>query len=332
MKKLFGSLPGGEQVTVYTISCGKLTAEILDLGATLHRLYVPDARGNVADVVLGFDSPAGYLESDGCFGAVVGRNANRIKNGRFTVGGREYSLALNNGNHSNHSGPDYYKDRLWNVEQVDGSSIRLKLFSPDGDQGFPGNATIHVTYSVEPEGVLRVCYDAECDKDTIFNLTNHSFFNLAGHDKPELAMDQTLCLPARHYTVVDEESIPTGALAAVAGTAMDFRSPKALKEDLAALPGGYDHNFEVFTEPCAILADPVSGRTMAVYTDCPGIHVYSGNYLSGEQGKDGVRYCRRGGVALETQFYPDAIHHPQWRSPILSAGGRYRSETRYIFK
>ena len=338
MKKPFAVLPDGQQTYAYTISCGKLTAEILDLGATLRSLYVPDRAGNLADVVLGFDTPDVYLKSSACFGAVVSRNCNRIKDGRFTIGEKAYQLPQNQSTNSLHSGPDFHKNRVWEVEQVEDSRICLRLNSPDGDQGFPGNAVIRVTYSLEPGGVLRIAYDAVSDKDTIFNMTNHSFFNLAGHQNTSKAMDQLLCMPARYYTVADAKSIPTGEMRSVEGTPMDFRIPKAIKADIGQdyealnLQKGYDHNFEVFSEPGAILTDPGSGRSMAIYTDCPGIHVYSGNYLQGELGKDGVEYHYRSGIALETQFYPDAVHHPQWRQPITKAGQHYRSETRYIFK
>lgn len=338
MKKTFGAPVGGQQAFLYTISCGGITAQISDFGATLVRLYVPDQDGVLADVVLGFDEPAEYVKSTTFLGTVVGRNANRVKDGTFTLNDRRYRMTPNEGANNLHSGPDYYKDRLWTVEHVDGCSIRLSLNSPDGDQGFPGNALIHVTYTLEPGGVLRITYDGICDKDTVFNLTNHSYFNLAGHEKPEEAMDQLLTMPARFFTPDDAESIPTGEKRSVEGTPMDFRVPKPIGRDIDAdydalnLQGGYDHNFEVFTDPCAILTDPVSGRSMAVSTDCPGIQFYSGNFLKGEQGKDGVSYCCRGGICLETQFYPDSLNHPEWLQPITKAGKRYHSETRYIFK
>lgn len=338
MKQLFGKLRSGEDVFAYTISDGDITAVISDYGATLVKLFVPDKDGNRADVVLGFDDPNQYTDSTTFFGAVVGRNANRIGGAAFSLGGKQYRIPVNdNGRNNLHSGPDYYKDRIWAVEQVDGSSICLMLRSPAGDQGFPGNAVIRVTYSLENGNTLRIVYDGVCDEDTVFNLTNHSYFNMAGHDHPEKAMSQTLCMPARFFNPDDPESIPTGELRSVEGTPMDFRTPKPIGRDLAedyeafTLQGGYDHNFEVFTMPCAILADPESGRTMAVSTDCPGIQVYSGNYLNGDEGKDGVRYCYRGGIALETQFYPDSVNHPEWPQPITLAGEHYHSETKFKF-
>ena len=338
MKKPFGTTPKGEAVTAYTISCGKLTAEILDLGATLYRMYVPDQKGVVADVVLGFDAPADYIKSTTFFGATIGRNSNRVGKSTFSLGGKEYHMTPNEGDNNLHSGPDYYKDRVWQVVSHTESAITMQLESPDGDQGFPGNATIQVTYALEPDSTLRISYDGICDQDTVFNMTNHSYFNMAGHDHPEKAMDQFLCMPARHFTPDDAESIPTGELCPVEGTPMDFRIPKPIGRDLGQdyealkLQGGYDHNFEVYTNPCAVLTDPESGRTMSVSTDCCGIQFYSGNFLEGEVGKDGVSYVYRGGVALETQFYPDNLNNPGWKQSVTKAGVPYHSETTYSFK
>lgn len=336
MRESFGSLPGIGQTHLYTISQGNLRAAVTDYGATLVRLFVPDREGNEADVVLGYDDAAGYAAGTVFLGATVGRNANRIGGSAFVLGRRTISLRPNEGPNNLHSGPDYVHNRLWETVRQTTSSITFRLQSPDGDQGFPGNAAIHVTYSLEAPATLRVRYDAVCDKDTVFNLTNHSYFNLAGHDHPDRAMEQVLTLPARVFTVADSGSIPTGELRSVEGTPMDFRTPKAIGADVDAdyeplkLQGGYDHNFEVFTDPCAILSDPVSGRTMAISTDLPGIQFYAGNFLD-TKGKGGIVYGKRSGVALETQFYPDAVHHPEWKMPITPAGKPYHSETRYRF-
>ena len=338
MKKPFGVLPDGQQASVYTISCGAMTAEISDFGATLVRLYVPDSQGQLADVVLGFDDCNGYRTSTTYFGATVGRNANRVGKACFPLNGRTVQLAGNDNGNNLHSGPDSYAFRLWQVESHEASAITFRLDSPDGDQGFPGNAKIHVRYALEAGGVLHLTYDAISDKDTVFNLTNHTYFNLAGHDQPQKAMDQLLSMPARVFTVADAQSIPTGELRSVEGTPMDFRTPKPIGRDLGEqydalkLQGGYDHNFEVFANPCATLHDPVSGRTMVVVTDRPGVQFYSGNFLVGEIGKDGVSYCYRGGIALETQLTPDAVNHPEWQQPFVKAGERYHTETKYIFQ
>lgn len=335
MKEFFGTLPSGETAWLYTITSGSLSAAVTDLGATLVRLLVPGRDGGVSDVVLGYDDCAGYLAGDACLGATVGRNANRLKGASFSLGGRTYALTPNEGGNNLHSGPNHYFKRLWQVRSHTESAITLALHSPDEDQGFPGNAEIQVTYRLDGS-VLRIVYDAVSDKDTVFNLTNHSYFNLAGHDKTELAMEQELIIPGRFFTPDDAQNIPTGELRPVAGTPMDFRTPKPIGRDIGAdyeplkLQGGYDHNWEVFCNPCAVLRDPSSGRTMAVTTDCPGIQFYAGNFLD-EPGKGGVHYGRRSGVALETQFYPDALHHPDWPQPVTKAGERYHSETAYHF-
>ena len=333
----FGTMPDGRAVSLYTIRGGGLTAVISDMGATVVKLFVPDREGKLADVVLGFDKPEDYRASGTFFGAVVGRNANRVGGASFPLNGEICHMDKNdNGENNLHSGFAFYKDRLWTVAKRSENAMTLTLDSPHGDQGFPGNARIRVTYTLE-EGTLRIAYDAVCDRDTVFNLTNHSYFNLAGHDRPEKAMDQVLMMPARFFNPADDMSIPTGEKRDVAGTAMDFRTPKAIGRDICLeeeplkLQRGYDHNFEVYTNPCAVLSDPESGRTMEVHTDCPGVQFYSGNFLEGETGKDGVSYCFRGGICLETQFYPDAVNHPEWPQPITKAGEHYRSETCYKF-
>ena len=335
MREFFGTLPSGETASLYTISCGRLSAAVSDYGATLVRLLVPGQDGTLADVVLGYDDCNGYREGDACLGATVGRNANRLKDACFVLNGRTYALSPNENGNNLHSGPDLFSKRMWKVLDHTEDAVVLELDSPSGDQGFPGNAKIRVSYTMEP-GALRVAYDAVCDRDTVFNMTNHSYFNLAGHEKTGAAMEQILTLPGRFFNPDDPQNIPTGELRKVEGTPMDFRTPKAIGRDIGldyeplALQGGYDHNWEVFCNPCAILSDPGSGRTMAVSTDCPGIQFYAGNYLD-EQGKGGVHYGKRSGVALETQFYPDALHHPDWPQPITRAGEKYRSETVYRF-
>ena len=338
MKREFGLRSDGQLAYRYTIRGGRLTAEISDHGATLLSLLVPDQKGNLADVVLGFDTPDEYTASGTFFGATVGRNSNRVGNAQFLLNGKTCRLDPNdNGVNNLHSGFDPYKNRMWEVVSHEENSIALQLESPNGDQGFPGKAVIRVTYTLDNADALHITYDAICDQDTVFNMTNHSYFNLAGHDHPEKAMEQTLCMPARVYAVSDAMSIPTGELRNVEGTPMDFRTPKAIGADLGEdydafrLQGGYDHNFEVFCNPCATLSDPTSGRTMTVSTDCCGIQFYSGNFLEGETGKGGVSYCYRGGIALETQFYPDSVNKPQWKQPFVKAGEPYHSETVYKF-
>ena len=339
MKKLFGPLHGGGEAYLYTITGGGLRAEISDYGATLVKLFVPDRDGNLADVVLGFDDPNDYTASGTFFGATVGRNANRIAGAAFKLNGLPYLLDANdNGKNNHHGGFQPYKNRLWQVLSHRTDAIRLGLHSPHGDQGFPGNADITVTYRLDGQGGLHILFEAVSDHDTVFNMTNHSYFNLAGHEKTDRALAQKLILPARVYAVADADSIPTGELRPVADTPMDFRRGKRIGDDInedyeaLSLQLGYDHSWEAWCDPCAILTDEESGRTMSVSTDCPAIHLYTGNYIDGEAGKDGVIYPRRSGMALETQFYPDALHHPEWPQPITKAGETYRSETVYRFR
>ena len=337
MKKSFGTLVTGEEASLYTISCGGLTATVTDYGAHLVSLMVPDRAGNLADVVLGYDDAEGYRTGGCFFGATVGRNANRIQGASFSLNGKEFNLPKNENGNNLHSGPDFYHLRMWQVESHFPEAITLRLDSPDGDQGYPGKATIRVTYELDEMGGLHIVYDAVADKDTIFNLTNHSYFNLFGHEKTGLCMDQILTIPSEYFNEDDAESIPTGQFRSVEGTPFDFRKPKPIGRDIDAdydqlhLQGGYDHNFLIYSNPCAVLSTPDNSRTMIVYSDCPGVQFYAGNYIENEMGKNGVCYGKRSGICLETQFYPDAIHHPDWSQPVTKAGMEYHSETVYSF-
>ena len=336
MKESFGFLPNGQETFLYTISCAGITAKVTDYGATLVSLLVPDDNGVTADVVLGYDEVNGYRTQGGCLGATVGRNANRLKGSSFVLNNFLYNLTPNENGNNLHSGPDTYYTRLWEVVACSDTAVTFHLVSPHGDQGFPGKANFRVTYELDSCRGLHIRYDGICDRDTVMNLTNHSYFNLAGHEKTDAAMDQLLTIPGRFFNPDDAENIPTGELRSVVDTPMDFRAPKPIRQDIEAdyeplhLQGGYDHNWEVFCNPCATLSDPVSGRTMAVYTDRPGVQFYAGNFLDCD-GKEGVHYGKRSGVALETQCYPDCLHHPDWFQPIVKAGQRWSSETVYKF-
>lgn len=335
--KPFGVLSGGEQAHLYTIAWGEMEACITDFGATLVRLMVPDRAGNTADVVLGFDDAGAYQTCDEFLGATVGRNANRIAKASFRLGETTYELEANNNGNNLHSGSHSYAFRMWDVLEHTENSLSLVLESPNGDQGFPGKAKIRVTYTLEHPGTLSITYDGVCDEDTVFNMTNHTYFNLAGHENGDRALDQILSMSARVFSVADSQCLPTGELRSVEGTPMDFRMPKPLGKDIHAdyetlrLQGGYDHNYEVFCNPCAILSDPQSGRIMSVVTDCPGIQLYTANFLDVAAGKGNTPYGKFSGVCLETQFYPDAVNHPEWVQPVVKAGEHYHSETKYIF-
>ncbi|HCI64247.1 MAG TPA: galactose-1-epimerase, partial [Clostridiales bacterium] len=311
-----------------------LRAELLDYGAAIRSIQVPDRTGKLVDVVLGYDDLASYTSNPSFYGATIGRFGNRIGGAEFELNSKLYRLAKNNGENHLHGGLRGFDKYVWQgTEEPDG--VRFTRVSPDGEEGYPGTLTVSVKFSWQGDG-LMLHYTARCDQDTILNLTNHSYFNLRGQAHTEAAMEQLLSMPARFFNPDDAYAIPTGEKRSVEGTPMDFRSPKPIGQDLHAdyeplkLQGGYDHNFEVFCNPCAQLADPVSGRSMAVYTDCPGIQFYSGNFLN-ETGKGGVHYGKNSGVALETQFYPDAIHHPDWPQPVTKAGEKYHSETVYRF-
>ncbi len=330
MEKTFGELATGQCALLFTISCGQVSADITNYGATLVSLRV---RG--LDVVLGCDGVSGYERQGGYLGCVVGRNANRIGGSRFLLNGQEVTLPANEGPNCLHSGPDCYGFRLWEKVSLTENSLTLRLHSPDGDQGFPGNADITVTYTVEDNG-LTIRYWAVSDKDTVFNLTNHAYFNLFGENQPHRAMEQVLTIPGTFFCPDDAANIPTGEVRHVEGTPFDFRTPKTIGRDIGAdyeplhLQGGYDHNFVNDGDICAILENPESGLRMTVTTDCPGIQFYSGNFLD-NLGKGGTKYGCRSGIALETQFYPDAVNHPDWPQPTVKAGEQYQSVTRYAF-
>lgn len=338
MTQKFGVLPSGREATLYTISCGPIRACITNYGATLVKLLVPGRNGVPADVVLGYDSAAEYAAADGCLGATVGRSANRIGKGRVPLGGRVYEMAPNDNQNNLHSGPDFWFKRFWTVDSCTDTAITLSLDTPDGDQGLPGAGHVTVTYALT-ENALRITYKGSFDRDTVFNMTNHSYFNLAGQEQTGSAMDQLLTLRASHFTAVDHESIPTGMVAPVKGTVLDFTQPKPLgrsrgAEALLHHQNGIDHNFVLdtgdFEQPAAILADPASGRVMEVHTDCPDIQVYCANFLDCT-GKNGIRYTPNSGVCLETQFAPDSVNHPEWPQPFVKAGEENVSVTEFRF-
>lgn len=303
----FGTLPTGERITLYTISRGPVSAKVTDLGATLVNLSLP----GIDNVVLGYQDASGYLDGRGYLGATVGRCANRIGGACFVLNGTTWPLESNEGPNSLHSGSNGWHKRLWQVANRDDSSITFLLESPHCDQGFPGNLTVRVTYCLEAPATLTIRYQAISDRDTVFNPTNHSYFNLSSGD----AMKQTLMMPSRTYTPFGRGKLPTGEAQSVEGTPMDFRTPKAIDRDTSLFFRGYDHNFEVFCNPCAVLKDPQSGRTMAVSTDCPGLQLYT----------------TRWGICLETQFWPNAVHHPNWKQPVIRAGVPYESKTSFAF-
>ena len=330
MVKTFGKLADGREARLFAIEAGRLRAEVTDYGASLVSLYVDGV-----DVCLGCEDVRGYEKNGSFLGATVGRNANRMKGASFLLGGERVQLSANEGCNNLHSGPDSWGWRLWEVTAHTENSLTLAMHSPHGDQGFPGNAEFSVTYAIENDG-LTIRYRGVSDRDTVFNVTNHAYFNLFGQDKPERAMDQELMLPAAYFCPDDAANIPTGEVRSVEGTPFDFRTFKTIGRDIGMdyeplhLQGGYDHNFVNVQEICAVMRNPENGLTMTVTTDLPGVQVYAGNFLK-NHGKGGVYYGKRSGVALETQFFPDSVNHPEWIQPFVKAGETWESETRYAF-
>ena len=331
MEKNFGKLADGREARLYTISGGRVRAQITDFGAALVSIYADGV-----DVCLGYDDVTGYEKQGGYLGAVVGRNANRVGGSKFVLNGEEVCLEANEGKNCLHSGFHCWSHRLWKLASHTENSLTLTIQSPHGDQGFPGNAEVSVTYTIENNG-LTIEYRALSDRDTVFNLTNHAYFNLFGQNHPERAMEQELMIPADYFCPDDAENIPTGELRSVEGTPFDFRGFKPIGRDIGMdyeplhLQGGYDHNFVNKGAVCAVLRNPENGLTMTVTTDCPGVQVYAGNFLE-NTGKGGTVYGKRTGVALETQFYPDSVNHPEWPQPFVRAGEEYRSVTTYSFR
>lgn len=345
-KELFGNMPDGTEVYKYTlVNRNKVSASFITLGGVWVSMLAPDKDGNMEDVVLGYDNLDSYRKNPPHFGAPVGRNANRIGGAVLTINGKDYHLAANGGPNNLHSGPDLYHDRIWECEASEtesGSRLDFYLESPDGDQGYPGNAKITVSYTLTHDNSLVLDYYMICDADTIANFTNHSYFNLAGHNSGEI-LDQEVWLNASHYTPADQTSIPTGEIAPVAGTPMDFTEMKPIGRDInvpfeALIWGkGYDHNWVLDHKKgemalAAKALDPASGRMMECYTDLPGIQFYTANFLTDElPGKGGAHYGYRHAFCFETQYYPDAVHKPEFPSPVLKAGQEYKTTTIYKF-
>lgn len=344
-KEMLGEIPDGTQVELYTMENGNgVRASFTNLGALWVTMEVPDREGNLGDVVLGYDTVEKLAVNTPHFGAPIGRNSNRIGGASFTINGNTYRMAQNNGTGNNlHSGPHFYHTRIWDMEmgEYEENQIVFSLFSPDGDQGFPGNLNISISYTLTEDNSLMIEYEGVSDEDTLFNMTNHSYFNLEGHGKGTV-LNQEAMVNADFFTAADEESIPTGEVLTVKGTPMDFREWKPLGQDINAdyIPlifgNGYDHNYVLKTEPgepslAAALKDMKSGRLMEVYTDLPGMHLYTGNFLNGDvSGKGGAVYNYRSAVCFETQFFPNAVNELSFKAPILKAGDLFKTVT--IFK
>lgn len=340
MKKDFGSLKNGEKAELYILkNKNGLEAAVSNYGATWVSLLAPDRNGVRRDLLLGYDDAAGYEAGGEAVGGIVGRVANRIGGAEFTLQGTTYRLSKNDGENSLHSGPDFYHKRLWQAAEEDDSHVVFELESPDGDQGYPGAVKIRVTYSLNDANELRIAYWAKAEKDTVWNMTNHAYFNLEGHDQGDV-LGHRVWVNADSFTEADESSIPTGRILPVEHTPMDFREPKEIGRDIDAdyqplINGnGYDHNWVIngdgYRRAAKISAEG-SGISMEVYTDRPGVQIYTGNFLKDEKGKQGVFYQKRTGICFETQNYPDAVNKENFPSPILRAGEVLETATAYKF-
>ena len=333
IKQPFGTLTDGSAVTAWTlVSDDGLRAEILDYGVTIRSLTVPDRDGKPVDVVLGYDTLEEYVQNGGYVGATIGRFANRIGGASFCLNGETYTLAANDGVNHLHGGEKGFDKRIWAAEETE-TGIRFSLTSPDGEEGYPGTLQVTVTVSWQGTG-LELRYHAQTDRDTILNLTNHSYFNLDGRGT---VYDQLLQLGADSFCMGGPGCLPTGELLPVAGTAMDFRTERRIGdavdsgEPCVKLSGGYDSNFVLSSSPAAVARSEKTGIVMTVTTDQPGMQFYSANFLTPRTGKGGARYGLRSAFCLETQHYPDCIHHPDWPTCILRAGESFDSFTCFEF-
>ncbi len=346
-KQAFGKTAQGEAVDLYTLkNKNGVEVSIMNYGAVIVSLKTPDARGRLADIVLGFDTLDGYLKENPYFGAVVGRYGNRIAKGKFELDGKAYTLAKNNGENALHGGIKGFDKKVWQAEATEGETaqtLTLHCVSPDGEEGYPGTLKASVRYTLNDSDDLEVAYSATTDKPTVVNLTNHTYFNLAGAESGPI-LNQELMLNASKMTPVDAGLIPTGELKDVTGTPFDFRKPTAIGARIDAddeqikRGGGYDHNFVIDrTAPGLALAaratEPSNGRVLEVWTTEPGVQFYTGNFLDGTlQGKRGTVYEKRMAFCLETQHYPDSPNHVQFPSTRLDPGQEYKSTTVFKFR
>lgn len=338
MKETFGTADG-LPVYLFTLeNKNGIVVSITNYGATITQILVPDRNGKPGDIVLGFDSLSGYVSDNPYFGCIAGRCANRIAEGRFTLDGKEYSLAVNNGNNHLHGGIKGFNKVVWTGSEFADSSkcgVILNYFSKDGEEGYPGNLHVSVTYTLDNKNRLTTVIEAVTDAPTPVNLCNHTYFNLTGADTSILGHELTI--HASRYTIVNDELIPTGDLPAVAGTPMDFTAPHVIGERIDSVPGGYDHNYVLDKQlgepgPCAEFYEPSTGRTVTILTTQPGVQFYSGNFLDGSlTGKNGKVYHKHYGFCLETQHFPDSPNQPAFPNVILRPGEKYSETTIWEF-
>ncbi|MCG2587220.1 aldose epimerase family protein [Rhodohalobacter sulfatireducens] len=335
----FGTMDDGRSVELFTLTNENgMKVSITNYGGIVTSIRVPDNDGNIEDVVLGFDDLEKYKAGHPFFGAIAGRYANRIANGQFELNGEVYELARNNGENHLHGGNEGFDKKLWDAEvNEDENSVTLSYLSPDGEEGYPGNLDVDVTYTLTENNELQIDYHATTDKATVVNLTNHSYFNLSG-DPSQGILDHLLTIQADRYTPVDEGLIPTGELRAVGGTPFDFTEPETVGARIESIPPGYDHNY-VLNNPnsgvrkIATVEHEESGRIMEVYTDQPGVQLYTGNFLDGSiTGHHRVPIEQYAALCLETQTFPDSPNKPDFPTPVLNPGETYETTTIYQFK
>lgn len=340
--KDFGNLSDGRKARLFILKNQIIEAAVSDYGATLVSLTVPDKNHNPVDIVLGFDNVSGYENDDGTYiGCNVGRNANRIGNGSIVLNGIAYALDKNDGKNNLHSGFHPYSKRLWNVEDYSENSVTFSLESPDMDQGFPGNLKLFIHYSLTADNQLQITYSGTPDADTIINVTNHSYFNLNGQGNGDI-LNLDLTVYADCFTPADQYSIPTGEIRSVDGTPMDFRISKPIGKDIEKdflplkLAKGYDHNwcinnYDGTLQKAIEVVSKTTGITMEIDTDYPGVQIYTANFVNNVKGKDNCVYQEKTAVCFEPQFFPDAIHHNNFVSPICKAGNEFHKEIVYTF-
>lgn len=342
IKESFGSSKDGKELFLFTLKNDKIKAQVTNLGATIVSVVLQDKNENDTDVILGYDTSEEYYKNNFFFGAVIGRSGNRIDKGCFELNGKTYQLDINDNDNNLHSGLNGFDKRTWEVERVGDDSVTFSLKDADLEQGYPGNFDVCITYTLTEEGSLVLHYEGTCDQDTVANMTNHVYFNLGGHGSGTILNHEMTMLTSKYTPIRDYQAIPTGEIASVEGTPMDFTTTHVIGEriddDFAQLTyvGGYDHNYVIkqdkgTVEKFAEVYNPKTGICLEAFTDLPAFQFYAGNFITPHKGKGGADYDKRGGFCLESQFIPNSINQEGFAKPILKAGEKYDTMTTYRF-
>lgn len=337
-KRFFGSLSTGQKISLFTISNNQMSFSVTNYGCIITSILLPSANGQMDDIALGYSTFEKYTDNKPYFGCLIGRCANRISDASFNLGGTKFTLDANDSGNCLHSGKNGYHKMVWDAKPFSNtqeSGVMFRRLSPSGEQGFPGNLEIRVSYSLTVKNDIIIRYSAKTDVPTPVNLTNHVYFNLAGNDSGTI-LDHQLQLFADRYVPVNSKGIPTGEISEASGTPFDFRLPKTIKKDISSVHGGYDHTWEInragdALNPVAGVYEPVSGRSLTVYSTQPGVHFYTGNFLENEPGKNGGVYTKHSGFCLETQHFPDSPNRIEFPDSILLPGDPYRHQTIWHF-